>query len=263
MDKALVENLNNRFDALGRGLEMDDESYMIAVGEYVDLISNNKKIATIFRDIIINDHTDVTVLEHIHFLSMMRNSIRAINSNDFKLPLYLDKAVETKYKLNKKFAEFMEQDIRRLEIAEKKGISILDVVIPEDKDIKGLTNKQEFQGIYIMHNRILEKLQKFTVDRACFNESKGELIVGDISIKIKKHSVGYETLRIIFENVSDAGKAWQFSEISELFDSSMIQPDKKFYNAVYQINQKMKQKNIDDLFITTRQSVQINPLYLS
>jgi len=43
-----------------------------------------------------------------------------------------------------------------------------------------------------------------------------------------------------------------------------VNEDKKFYNATYQIAQKIiKDTGIRDFFITTKQSARINPKYLN
>ncbi len=93
-----------------------------------------------------------------------------------------------------------------------------------------------------------------------FYEDKSILCINKKEIKVQKFKDQYHTLRIMFEEPS---KEWYFSEISEKCDVSANYPDKKFYNAIYQINQKLKGKGIEDFFITTRQSVKINDKYLS
>lgn len=93
-----------------------------------------------------------------------------------------------------------------------------------------------------------------------FDTEKSILIVNDKEIKVQKFNDQYHTLRIIFK---EPNEEWFFSRISEKYDPSDNLPDKKFYNAIYQINQKLKGKGVGDLFITTRQSVKINEKYLS
>ncbi|NLE07207.1 MAG: hypothetical protein GX627_01160 [Parcubacteria group bacterium] len=97
-------------------------------------------------------------------------------------------------------------------------------------------------------------------EKVYFDAEKSVLIVNDKEIKVQKFNDQYHTLRIIFE---EPNEEWFFSRISEKYDPSDNLPDKKFYNAIYQLNQKLKAKGIDDFFITTRQSVKINEKYLS
>ncbi len=93
-----------------------------------------------------------------------------------------------------------------------------------------------------------------------FDKDKFVLCVNKKEIKVQKFKDQYHTLRIMFE---EPNKEWFFSEISEKCDASANYTDKKFYNAIYQIKQKLKGKGIDDFFITTGQSVKINEKYLS
>ncbi len=96
-----------------------------------------------------------------------------------------------------------------------------------------------------------------------FDTNKSRLYFKDKEIKIKKFSDQYHILRIMFENPKDLADEWFFSLVAEKYDSSGHFSDKKFYNAIYQINLKLGRLGIDDLFITTRQSVKINEKYMS
>lgn len=96
-----------------------------------------------------------------------------------------------------------------------------------------------------------------------FDVEKSRLYVYGKEIKVKKFGDEYHTLRIIFEDQKELKEEWFFSKIAEKYDPEARLEDKKFYNAVYQINKKMKLVGMEDLFIATRQSAQINPKYLS
>ena len=96
-----------------------------------------------------------------------------------------------------------------------------------------------------------------------FDLDQGILNVRDQKIKVRKFSDQYHALRIVFENQKDLGQEWFFSDIAEKYDLGGRFDDKKFYNAIYQINQKLKIASLPDFFITTRQSAKINPKYLS
>jgi len=124
-----------------------------------------------------------------------------------------------------------------------------------------------------IHNYLIKELSKeeekkeTKEDRvkykSSFDEAKGVLTIGNKEIKIKKFTDQYHLLRIIFENQNEIYQEWFFSEISEKYDSEADLPDKKFYNATYQLKQKIaRETGIKDFFITTTQSFKINPKYL-
>ncbi|MEI6843219.1 MAG: hypothetical protein WCK48_01790 [bacterium] len=96
-----------------------------------------------------------------------------------------------------------------------------------------------------------------------FDAEKSRLYVNGKEVKVKKFGDEYHTLRIIFENSKDLKDEWFFSRIAEKYDSVGHLEDKKFYNAVYQINLKCSRVGIDDFFLKTRQSAKINSKYLS
>ncbi len=107
-----------------------------------------------------------------------------------------------------------------------------------------------------------------TIERtpSSFKETKFDfgisiLYIGDQKIKITKHTRQYEVLRIIFK---DREKDWQFSEIEEEIDrESKSYNWKNLYNIVYQIDKNVAlATGIKDFFITTTQSVKINPKYI-
>lgn len=96
-----------------------------------------------------------------------------------------------------------------------------------------------------------------------FDSDKSRLYIKGKEIKITKLSDQYHTLNTIFKDEKETPKEWFFSEINEIIDPLAQSNDKKYYNAVYQINLKLKTKGIEDFFITTNQSVKINSEYLS
>lgn len=95
-----------------------------------------------------------------------------------------------------------------------------------------------------------------------FDEDKSRLFIRGKEIRVRKFSDQYHALRIIFNSPKETGQEWFFSEIAEKVDEANIN-DKKYYNAIYQVGQKMNGAGFPDFFITTRQSVKINPDYLS
>ncbi len=97
-----------------------------------------------------------------------------------------------------------------------------------------------------------------------FDEAKSILRIGNKVIKLRKGGDQYHFLRIIFEDRNELTREWFYSEIAEKFDFSGKFDDKKFYNAAYQINQKIiKDTGFRDILITTLHSARINPDYIS
>lgn len=96
-----------------------------------------------------------------------------------------------------------------------------------------------------------------------FSVEKGLLKIGDQEAFFRKDTVPYHLVRIIFEDPAELGKEWFYSEIGEKYDHSQAFDDKKFANAAYQAKQRIiRDTGIRDFFITTKQSVTINPKYL-
>ena len=96
-----------------------------------------------------------------------------------------------------------------------------------------------------------------------FSEEKGVLTIGNKQAYFRKDTVQYHLIRIIFEDPSEIGKEWFFSEIGEKYDQAEDFDDKKFANASYQAKLKIiRDTGIKDFFIITKQSVTINPKYL-
>ncbi len=96
-----------------------------------------------------------------------------------------------------------------------------------------------------------------------FDHVKAVLSVSDKIVKIRKNSDQYHLLRIIFEDPAQIGQEWFYSAIAEKYDYAARFDDKKFYNAAYQVKQKIiRDTGLQDLLLTTAQSVRINPKYL-
>ena len=96
-----------------------------------------------------------------------------------------------------------------------------------------------------------------------FDEVKSILMIGDQPVRIRNNSDQYHLLRIIFAEPDELSKDWFYSEIAEKFDLIAKLKDKKFYNALYQIQQKVaRDAQLSDVFISNTQSIKINPKYL-
>ena len=100
-----------------------------------------------------------------------------------------------------------------------------------------------------------------------FDSEKGILTVGDKIIKFRKYSVQYHLLMIIFMHKKELHKDWQFSEIVEEDEPYRLKDEqhkvvksneKRYYNACYQVNKKVRKAINKKLFILTNQSFQID-----
>lgn len=97
-----------------------------------------------------------------------------------------------------------------------------------------------------------------------FDTAKSVLMVGQTAVKIRPNTDQFHFLRIIFANPIELAREWFYSEIAEEFDAEAKFDDKKFYNALYQVEQKLaRDARVNDVFITTTQSFTINPKYLN
>lgn len=104
-----------------------------------------------------------------------------------------------------------------------------------------------------------------------FDTKTCHLTLGKAIIAIKSVSDQYYLLDVIFRNKDETFKEWQFSEIAELIDPRIEtitdkgkreKIRKQYYNAIDQIKKKVAiETGIKDLFITSRQTVKINPKY--
>jgi|SRR6185437_4929732 len=100
------------------------------------------------------------------------------------------------------------------------------------------------------------------IDKFYFDPIKSRLYLRGIEFKIQKFKEQYHTLRVIFEQPDEVGKEWFFSEIAEKLD--VHKPNEKtYYNAIHQVRLKLAAEGFRDVFTTTKQSVKINPKYLS
>lgn len=123
-----------------------------------------------------------------------------------------------------------------------------------------------------IHNHLIKELSnsktkklepKEIKERMSFDTEKSVLIIHDKKIRIKKFSDQYNLLKIILEDKKRLFQELFFSEIAEIYDPANPLPDKKFYNATYQVNQKIiRDTGIQDFLIMTTQSVKFNEKYL-
>ena len=189
--------------------------------------------------------------------------------SDLHLPLFIRKVI-----IRNEVKNIIEFSPKIIEEAE----DIIDLAVKYEKNIRLHTINFRVKDWDKFHN-ISEKLEKQAKERLAkekepnpaeetkkelfFDSIKSFLAINGQQIKILKNSDQYHLLRIIFKDEKELPQEWFFSEIAENYDEMANLPDKKFYNAVYQINQKIiRDTGVRDFFITTKQSVKINDKYL-
>lgn len=121
-----------------------------------------------------------------------------------------------------------------------------------------------------IQNYLLEKLSDPVEEqpsranaRIRFDEKSGTLFIGKKKVKFRKFTEQYHTLRLMFENADHLREEWFFSEIGEKIDASKHYSDKDFHNYFAAIKRRVAtETGLKDVFITTTQSVSLNPDYL-
>ena len=88
------------------------------------------------------------------------------------------------------------------------------------------------------------------------NEEPPKIIVRGAVCSIRKYTRQYDFLNVIS---SDPKKDWQFSEIGEKLDFAKKDEWKKLHNVALALKAKIAVSGQKDFFITTTQSVKINP----
>ena len=73
-----------------------------------------------------------------------------------------------------------------------------------------------------------------------------------------------EVLRVIFQNPENSYSEWSLYDISELLGGADVN-ETAVKNAIYQFNRKVKLTipSIENLFILTKHSTQLNPKYVA
>jgi len=139
------------------------------------------------------------------------------------------------------------------------------------RDMVGVSSKETSVEIDVntrvfeVLNFVLAEVEKMVTTKktVSFNEDKSVLYFNKKEIAFRRYSEQYHTLRIIFQDKDEAGKQWFYSEIAEKLDSAKSYKDKDFHNYLSAIKRRVSaETGIKDLFLTTNQSVRINPDYL-
>jgi len=123
-----------------------------------------------------------------------------------------------------------------------------------------------------IHNYLIQKLSKEKDEQTekrvnfappSFDKDKGILYIQNKEIKITKFTDQYDMLDLIFKSSENQQKDWQYSEIQEFIDQAKPSDWKRLYNIAYALRNKIAiETGIKDFFLTTTQSIKINPKYL-
>jgi len=111
---------------------------------------------------------------------------------------------------------------------------------------------------------ITELLSETEEENQCrFDTEKSLLIVNGKDVKFRRFTEQYHTLRAMFENKDKLKEEQFFSAIAEKIDFDKGYTDKQLHNYLSAIKRRVAaETGIKDLFLTTNQSVRINPEYL-
>ena len=263
--KALAKILDNKFNVK----ELESNAYFLEKHEALKLIEFSKTIAKKNRKKL-NDYFD------LYIDGFTADELEEDDSNYLKFEIQKQKTLEL---LNEHETKYGKSFILKYKPASDESSPdhnpylFIHSIIALDRigDIRiqkawccdEVHPDKQIDDFKIKLSVIKEMIGSEDVCECSFDIDRSMLIIGKNEIKIKKFSDQYEVLKIMFSSPEDLRDEWFFSTIAEKYDQTANLPDKKFYNAIYQLKLKLSINNIKDLFITTRQSVKINKKYLS
>lgn len=165
-------------------------------------------------------------------------------------------------------------NINKGQIFKLMAFLIRDIKIFEGKE----RNSKAFTIIFLDENhykqflnfkKIIEektkKIKQNNPSRINFNEDRSILLIDNNNININKYSPTFYVLKTLFKNpYQECFFDEVYGEDDETEKDLTNVDDKKYYNAVYQLNKKIKEETgINKFFITTRHSIKIDEKYLS
>lgn len=151
---------------------------------------------------------------------------------------------------------------------------IRDMKIFEGKERNGkafsiiFLNENHYKQFLNFKNIIEEKVKEIKYNnpnRVKLNKDRSILFIDNNAININKYSPTFYVLKTLFQNPhQECFFDEVYSDDDEVEKDLINVDDKKYYNAVYQLNKKIKEEtSIDKFFITTRHSIKIDEKYLS
>lgn len=180
-------------------------------------------------------------LKYIEDLSFTKNKTYlstslAADEDDFevvKMLLYLEWLGKIKVK------SWVENGGWELEFAEL-PLKIDDVLPKEKRQLPSLTTLRDLH----------------------FDTSTAVFRFGDHSVEIGKNAIAQNELLEFFCKQKNLKEEVDYWDIGDSFSYSEKESSSRYRNAAYQVQKKIQLKTgIEDLFLTTRQTIQINPKY--
>lgn len=270
MDNTELENLNHRLVVLEQAAQMGEElSFAEATFHYADLICRSHYLSGIVKELAHEQEIDKVILYRIFMAGMAKEGFKNArfgNKDEIGLPLFYDKKVEENYGSLHKFMRMLQIEKKRMDIAEKENISIMDIALSEDKEDKeyNLTYDQELLKFRMMHNQILARAIKNKENALDYDSARAVLNVGGNQIKFRKGTEQHQCLTQLFKNPDIKNEEVFFSALAEQMDIGKEYTDKDFHNYFSAINRRVAaETSIKKLFETTNQSVRIAEGYCS
>lgn len=242
----------------------DQKLNFAAMMDYCEYLGNSDELTPVIHTLVQEDKIAPICLEQV-FNDYLHSYYLKFDVPEVKtLPKFYTPEIEAKFKLMRKFVELNGDNFERWQKTYQVYIDPNKAAIPTDR-------RDAFFHAQKLHNDIIDKLIAAQPSDAViapqahisFNPEKSELLVNGKQVAVKKFSDPYHLLRIIFEDSSRIYDEWFYTEMSEKFDALGTLPEKKFYNAAYQLKIKIQLKaGFSDVFTTTNHSIQLNPKYI-
>ena len=262
--------LRDRFKSLEETLGLDDKDFAMAFFDYCGYICSSWIISPVVKEMIKEGDIDENVVHWLFIFGGLRNTVRNFKTGKMKeesgIPLFWDKEIEDMYGVAIELGKFIYMSKEAPHTKNKDTIDIYDMIsdgsgnliLHEDFPIKNIIIK-----IRLFQNDLLTRLTKPSQLTVSFDIDLGLLKLVNKKIYFRKYTEQYHTLKIIFENKENLKNEIFFSEIAEKLDSSKGYSDKDFHNYFSAIKKRVSaETGIKDLFITTTQSIKINPNYI-
>ena len=259
MNDVIKENLERRFNAL---LEHKQKEQFASLQlDYIEYLAKTKEIGKIIEDLIDEGKVDENTLMHllkVYNIGSIALKVKPGANIDeeakkYKMPFFIN--INNKESLNvlKTYQKIAHEGLRSR------------LMSPGSLEDRG----NQLFILQKLHNDIMEKLTLPELPNnsiPAFDEDRNILIIDNKEIKIRKFSDQYNLLKALFDN--GLSNTWLFDELEEFNDFAYkpnlkINSNQRLYNAAYQVSKKIAlETGIKDFFMTTRQSISINPNYL-
>jgi hypothetical protein len=276
----IVEQLRELFKAVEEGANFKGEEFAIALFDYCSFIGNSPETSIIVNKMAKDFDIDREVFHRLFLYSAFRNGVRNLNLGKIKqnpgIPLFWDKEIEEEYHVGVALLLLIknEKDKLNKKFKKKQGFSIFDFEIPKfenqedyEKIKKSNENKlskqEEIFRFRVFNNELITRITNHSDKKLFFDKEKSILYISNSSIKFRKFTEQYHCLRVLFSNEKNLSEEHFFDEIADKIDHSKNYTNKQIHNYFYAIKNRISSKTgVEDLFLTTNQSITINSDYL-